>query len=315
MANGRLELKIVKDSNGKPIELDNMSLYAAKALNTFLNSLIQIIEGMDEKDRDGIRIQIVKGSACVVASGPETKINVLENDFDEVADNTSSKKDLVHNWKFIQKTIIANGLDYEINFYDSKNVKRPVVKKLKESHVFRVKTTRKKSDTNISFLKGKLMEIGGLKPNFHLFHNDIESIIHCDEVSAQKINKFLYQEISISTWAKVIPGSKPHYTYCDLYVNQDDFVKEIKTFINGNKKLSESEEFVSIHDKFKSYIDNQDFGRLKKIMRLYDHTSTDVSTLKSILVITKSFKKNEQISGIRQSIKDILEKKIGHSLI
>ena len=49
-------------------------------------------------------------------------------------------------------------------------------------------------------------------------------------------------------------------------------------------------------------------------MRLYNHTSTDVSTLKTILVITKSFKNNDQISVIRQSIKDILEK-IGHSLI
>lgn len=315
MAKGKLELKIVKDSNGKKIELENMSLGAAKSLNTFLESLINMIDSMPQKDKEGIRIQIVKGSACVVAEGPEAKINVLETGFEDVANNTSTNKEFVNNWKFIQSVILANGLGYEVNFYDSHNTKKPVIEKIKANRVFRVKAKkRNKSDTNVVFLKGKLMEIGGFKPNFHLFQNNELSVIHCDEVGAQSINRFLYKEIYISTWCKKIPGSKPHYTFCDNYTDEQD-LKKFKTLFDLNLKASESEEFVNIHDYFKSYVANNDLGRFKKIMRIYNHQSTSIGTLKALLVITKSFKNHETISGMRNSIKELLESKIGRKLI
>jgi hypothetical protein len=312
MENGKLEFKIVEDSNGKSIELDNLSIYSAKALSVFLDSILKIVDAMP--DKEGIKIRVVKGSAGVIAEGPETKMAITATDFKEVIERTSDKKSVVDPWKAVQNLILKNGLKFEVNYYPKNNNKQPLLDQIKVKRLFRVKPKRKKSDTTVVFIKAKLMQNGGKNPNFHLHIDGEEKVIHCDEKIALRVNSFLYKDVLISAWCKAAKGSKPHYTFCDIYIHEKDF-SEFDEFITNNNKLTASEEFISIHDKFNSFLEKNDFPKIKKLFRLYNHVSTDAGNLKALLVITKAFKDHPEIKEVRTEIKDLLEKKLGRKII
>jgi hypothetical protein len=315
MNTGTLELKITSDSNGKSVELDNLSIQAAKSLKIFLDSLINIADSVPIKNRDSLKIKVKKGSASVSIEGFTSDIETIGEKFDEVASNKSSNKELVNSWRAIQHVIHLNGLNYEANISTPQKGIISLIDKIKLGKEFKTKVKRNKSDTNIAFLKGKLIAIGGLNPNFHLYNeNQEETIIHCDEETAKRINSFLYNEIYVSTWCKSVPGVKPNHTYGDLYVNESTFI-EFRDFITKGKSKNDSEEFIKIHDKIKAIIEQQDFKKLRKFLRLYNHSSVDSTTLKTILVNTKAFSNNPEISDIRNNMKDILEKKVGNPLI
>lgn len=313
MSKNKLEFKIVKDSNGKKIDLDNLSLGSAKALATFLNSIIKIIEALP--DNDGIRFKVQAGSALVTAEGPEQKMLKLENDFQEVIEHSSRDKDLIEGWKEVQLMLLRNGLTYEVNLYDKHNVKKPLIDQIKVKRIFRVKPkTRKRNPINLNFIKGKLMLNGGKKPNFHIDDNGVEKIIQCpNEITAQKVNTFLYKEVLISAWKKDVVDNKSKYYYCDIYINESDFL-EFEEFVTKNNTLSESQEFVAMHDKFKSALEKSDFAKVRKLMRLYNHSLADIGNMKTVLVITKGLKAHPEIKDLRASIKSILEEKIKKNL-
>lgn len=314
MDTSKLELKIVSDSNGKSIELDNLSILAAKSLNIFLDSLINLVDAVPLENRASLTFQVKKGSACVAVEGFSSGIEYLEKNFEEVVNCKSTNKELVNNWKAIQDVILANGLNYEVNIVTPQKGKVTLIEKIKTSP-FKVKIKRHKADTNIHFLKGKLIAIGGSRPNFHLYNDQQEeTIVQCDEVIAKKISSLLYTEIYVSTWCKKTPGTKPIHTYADAYIHESDFL-EFRNFVTKNIPEKDSEEFIKIHDKIREIVEKQDFGKLKKFMKLFNHSSVEPSTLKTILVNTKAFRNHPNIIGIRNSIKEILEKKIGHPLI
>lgn len=314
MENGKLEFKIVEDGRGNHINMDDLSLVSAKSLSLFLKSIIEIVEAMP--DSDGIRFKIVRGSVGVVAEGPEAKIVSVQTDFNKIIERESEKKETVATWKNVQSLILntgVNGLKYEVNFY-SKGEKVEVVEKLKREKAFRVKVKKKKSDTNLVFFKTTLLQNGGRTPNLRIFHDGEEKVIHCDKSTVERIKNFVYQDVMISAWRKITEGGKPHYTFCDIYKDEEDY-NEIRSFIEKNYDLSESEEFISIHDKAKEYFEKEELGMFRKIMRLYNSPATSVGNLKAVLVVTKAFKDNPKIKDLRDSIKEILEKKIGQSIV
>jgi hypothetical protein len=310
MPTSKIEFKIVKDTNGHDIDLNNMSLAVTRTLLSLLTSLTNIIDLADNNHQ--VNIKIIQGSATLVAEGPEAIIQEVETDFNEVVEHKATNKALVGFWGDIQTVFQANGLEYEANIYKGQ-VKVPVLEKIKTSNTFKPKIRRikKDSETSLSFVTGKLYEVGGKKPNIHVVGNAAENYtIGCDENEAIKVNKFLYKQVYLSAWRKKKSGENPTYTFCDFYVDNNVF-DDFKQFIDENSKLKEVDALVSLHNKLKGFLDSRDFGNMRKFLRLYKHESLDVSTLKTILVITKSFKEEEKISDLRKSIKDILESKIG----
>lgn len=80
-------------------------------------------------------------------------------------------------------------------------------------------------------------------------------------------------------------------------------------------KMTESEHFMQLHDKFKLLLDLKDFKSVNDLMKLYNNDISSVGELKSILVITKSFKENEVIGDTRKEIVKLLEAKLGQPLV
>lgn len=79
--------------------------------------------------------------------------------------------------------------------------------------------------------------------------------------------------------------------------------------------MTESDKFIELHNKIKSFIDVKDFKSVHDLMKYYNDESSSVGDLKTILVITKSFKQNEVIGDTRKKIVALLESKLGQKLV
>lgn len=79
--------------------------------------------------------------------------------------------------------------------------------------------------------------------------------------------------------------------------------------------MKESDKFVKLHDEIKAFLDVKDFKSVNSLMKYYLDDSSSVGDLKTILVITKSFKENEVIGDTRKEIVKLLEAKLGQRLV
>jgi hypothetical protein len=309
MAN-KLEFKITKDLNNKDIDLKSMSLAASKSFLILLESLTKIIELTPNSK--GIKIQIIEGSATAAAIGTASQINDVETEFNDIVNHKSSNKEIVEKWGSLQELFTKNGLQYEANFYKNSK-KTSVLETIKSARKFtpKIKRKRRRSDTNLLFMSGRLIEVGGKKPNIHLLDSsDNRYTINCNEINAKRANRYLYEPINISTWAKIKEGYKSHYEFCDVYGNVETF-NDFKEFM-ADYYLDDDEisSLKKLHYKCKSFLDVQDFGSLRKFMKLFNHPIAEPNALKTILVITSDFKDNDRISGVRQGLKALLDEKI-----
>ena len=80
--------------------------------------------------------------------------------------------------------------------------------------------------------------------------------------------------------------------------------------------MTESDKFVQLHDQIRALIEANDFKSVNDLMQSYiKDKNSSVGSLKTILLITKSFKNNETISASRKEMVLLLEEKLGKKLI
>ena len=79
--------------------------------------------------------------------------------------------------------------------------------------------------------------------------------------------------------------------------------------------MTESDKFVELHNKFKSLLDIKDFVAVNELMTSFNNHQSTIGQLKTILVITKSFKDNEVMSDTRKKTVALLEYKLGKKLV
>jgi hypothetical protein len=82
-----------------------------------------------------------------------------------------------------------------------------------------------------------------------------------------------------------------------------------------NREPTESDKFVELHNKFKSLLDIKDFESVNDLMKSFNNDSSSVGDLKTILLITKSFKGHAIIALTRKNIVALLEHKLGQKLV
>jgi hypothetical protein len=308
MSSGKLKLTITEDSNGQRVHLNSMTLKESKALVVLLDALTTIVE--QSTNGDQVKLQVIDGSVELVADAAEKVIKQIEADFQEVSCNRSANKELVESWRKVQDLVKANGLYYKAVF-DHGGRSVSILDTLINSKRFKAKSNRRKAEYELLFIDGRLNENGGNIPNLHIIDNSGKKYtIDCTEPQARKVNSLLYQPIKLTVWSKVTSIS--NYVFCDFYLEKyvfDDF----SDFIKSNQDDFDS--FLNkLHYKIKGYLDDKDFKTLRQFLRLFIHISSDASTLKTILIITKSFRDNEELKSIRQEIKALLEKKLGRQL-
>lgn len=305
------EIILFKDSEGKPIQLDNLSLDASKSVREILDALINIAEYEKHKNNLNLKIGLENCCAAHKLYGDDNSMEiVLDNIFNVINDNDKRDNEYVSQLNIIHKNISASQTSEIII-----NRKGNLIN-LKDDFIkpFRVKRTRNKIKNNfkIEFIKGKLQQNGGKKPNFHLEVNHGEELtISCDIPDAIKVNKFLYQDIYISAWSK-FNGQKMLYDFSDLYLEKDIYYfRDFKDFFKKLENSKDTEQYHLISKKIKTYYDELDFVSARKFIRLFINENSLPVYLRTILLNSKSFKDEEELSEMLVEIEALLQSKIG----
>ena len=305
MTEEKLEFKITKDANGNDIELTNLSVEATNSLISLLQSMKEIIS--NTPGAENAKIQVVKGSATVMTVAPTEVIQNFQDDFQNVLNKQETNPNIVAPWRQLQNLFQGNGLTYEANFY-TKAKKVSIENQIKKATEFRAKAVKKQAKYELEFVKGKLIELGGKNPNIHILKEGAKTAISCTEIEAIKVNQFIYKEIEISIRKKIVENSV-EYSFCDFY-SDSKYFEEFKELIS-NSYSSELEDFLFLlHFKIKSFLDEKNFGAVLKLIRLFNHVSTDVNILKTILIITKSFSENQKLKEPRILLSHLLKSKL-----
>ncbi|WP_254410965.1 hypothetical protein [Dyadobacter diqingensis] len=314
MPSPTIEIKITKEVDGSDLDLNNMSLRAAKSLVVILealNRMIDVESSAENRAESDVKISVKSGSACVAIVGED--VREIQANIIDVINRDSQKGTYLEEVRNIQKVITANGLTYESSFqFDNETYDFvEILKSIKP-----VRSPRRKNDDkyyDIKFITGKLIENGGKKPNIHVEVEGVKQKISCDEKQAQKVNNLLYSTVMLSAWTGMKSDGKIYYEFCDNYLTKDlydEFRLEIAEIMNGTG----TEPLLRIHEKFKNLIVNQRFGEARKFVRLFTHHLVDKHKMRSMLVASKAFKENGQFKDLISIIVKHLENKTGKKL-
>jgi hypothetical protein len=311
MTQNKLEIKILKDSGENDVSLMAMTLEAAKAFLIIVESITKIVELTPNNEQP--KIQITSGSAVVTIEGE--MIEEIKQEFDQILKSQSSQKELVEQWRRVQKVFAANGLHYEANFFQQ-GEKIPIYDALKNRQKLRSQPIKKKKlQTTLTFLSGKLIAVGGKKPNIHIEtkqdddSNEERITIACTEANAGKAKVYLYQTIRCSLWRQNSGGRK-QFILCDSYHTEDIFL-ELQSFVKEMFEQNEIEALKCLHYRCRDYLNEQDYGRLRKLLRLFTHESTDINILKTILIITQSVKHQERLKSTIDMLQTLFDRQLG----
>lgn len=282
------ELKVVTDQDGKNVSLGDMPIEAAKAFLTFYQAMVTLAElSGDENPRVGIK----SGSAVAIATGKTAEL--IEETYDSVVAGNCVDPDIVKQWREVQAQVQANGFGYEINAVSAKGV-RQLKTDIKQAKTFVKKSVKSKFSNSIKFISGKLTEVGA---NIHVLTDEGEKItIECEEARAIKATKFIFKPIWVAVWArKATNSTSASYELCDVYSNEAQY-NGFKNFFEDLEKENKIAALTAIHRTVKSELAKENFSALRKLFKLWMHSTTDIQTLKIVLVITKAFKDDERLA-------------------
>jgi hypothetical protein len=189
-----------------------------------------------------------------------------------------------------------------------------ILKDLTSSKKLRTKRKEKPPVmTNIEFMTGKLIAVGGKRPNIHVEvgKNEKALIIECNELKANKAKAFLYNKIWLSVWVTK-KGEEKEYVMCDSYwEKQSDIFNDFSRFIAAVENSGdEIESLKMIHYRCQGYQITQEYGIYQKFLRLFNTENTDLNVLKTILVVSRPFKDTEQLGPIIQELDTLFQKKL-----
>lgn len=304
MIKEKIQIILDKYPDGSNIELDNMSLGAAKILLDIVEAFTKIAE---IENNPNIKIGIKSGSACLEID--DAKV-IYDNFLKVVKEEDDRSNDYVNNLLIVQDKVLNSEYSFKAIYTNRLNESVPIINLF--DNKFKQRRERKviKHIFNIDFFKGKLYESGGKIPNFHIEQNGTKFKIKCEEAQAIEVGKFLYKEVKISAWGKLNANNKMTYEFCDIYnANQDDFYGDFKDFIRDNNSMSGTEPLKHIHYKLKTYYSQGKFKESRKFIKLFCNETADVNRLRAILLISKPFKENEHITDLLKIIEVLIEGK------
>lgn len=308
MAESKFEIKITKEVDGSDIELTSMSLHASKSLVSILDAIIKMAES--EPNSSDIKVGVKEGSASVELDAPDPVMESVQGNLAAALDRRATSSGYQEGVKELQKLFKANGLTYESNIFIGKQQIELVefLKGKKKLKARKRKRTGKKLE--FAFLKGRLIENGGVRPNIHVEVNGQKQKIKCNEKQARRVNKFLYADVFVSAWVVADVNDQPEYIFIDNYLQAEIF-DEYRSEIDLIMKGSGTEPLLRIHQKFKELIMNDRLGDARKFLRLFTNVLVDNHMQRTVLVAAKAFRENQRFADLLDTIVKQLELKTG----
>lgn len=308
-----IQLKVETNENNQQFTKDNMSISTVEKFVELASKFALIAKKLNPD----ATFKIVEGSIGLATPFADT----ISTEIDNVIDGESEDQELVKWMREIQNTFQANGHAYSFNVFHNGNVKNyaPIIK---EARQFRAKRKQPlESEFRLNFFRGKLFDAGGRNPNIHIDDTDGngEIKIYCNEKSAQKATKYLYENIYVSAWEELVGDEIVRRKFCEVY-DSFETLSEFKSFHESLSGLQELEILSLIHDKCVSLINNNrkkndgiwvfDLGYIKKFMKPFIHESVDVNVKNTVLIATASFNTTDDL----RSVWNVLHESLKQSL-
>ncbi|NVK27056.1 MAG: hypothetical protein HWE14_03375 [Flavobacteriia bacterium] len=300
-----LEIKLRKDTAGNDVELGNMDLIAAKAVNKILSSLIKIVE--HESDLD-LKIGVEKGSAVQrITSEKEGDIRVVYSKIEAARAAAANRDNAIIKQLNVIQSNIAHFSDYTISYQD-KSLNEPLNINHYFARKFKQKRDRNKEylELEMLFSKGKLIDVGGKNPNLHVQTASELTTISCTKTQAKQLVHSLYEEVYLGCWK--LGSTDP--VLCIAFSSSEIY----DSFYQISEKLSTAsgtQPFHLISNKIEELLDKNDLERTRAFIKLFSHANTPIEHQRPILTMMKAFKNDSNFKDVLKEIEKGVRKKIG----
>ncbi|WP_454060173.1 hypothetical protein [Elizabethkingia ursingii] len=280
------KIRIVSNSDGEEVRLDNISLDAAESLKVFIDSLTGLAKTYSDYDGNSdIKLSLTEGSVIASLVFPEESEDIIK-DIKDITNNASINNDRIKFLKDIQDKIKQNGLSYQVTLTEAGQSTDLTPKfKSKRFPIKRGKLFPLKYE--ILFITGEVFEAGGKSvTNIHISKGEEEFKINCSRQRAQNIN--VYSKVYLSILKRWRKEDNVEYELIDNYLSEEKY--NFYNAIHEEYKLCDSlNKFDFIHNKVVEIVnnDNLDNNELIKLMRLYNNQYSDRGTLRTLLMSIK----------------------------
>ena len=84
--------------------------------------------------------------------------------------------------------------------------------------------------------------------------------------------------------------------------------QSLRDFVEHNTSLEGTEVLKHIHYRVVDYVNEGDFGNLKKFLRLFTSDIVDIQRQRTVLTVLKSYKDSDDIKSLFDSIAGLIQK-------
>ncbi len=308
----KIEFHIENSVKGGETHLEALTIEETNALIEILTALRNI--AIHDWSND-IKIGVINESACALIDGDTETMDGIHQNILKVVYNEKDRDNVyVENLLRIKEQVKERDLDMRIVYRKGNDVKD-----IKEyfDKPFHKRINRKKRESSfiLEFMNGQIKRSGETGGNWIGFSIESKSETHriiSTDSQASLAGKFLFKNDSkIAVWGKIDNTGRVHYTCSDIYVDGTDidYYEEFKSYFKDFFKLSEVERIKSIHYQLKSYYSQDLIGHAKKFIRLFLHSEVEAGYLLSILLLSKKYKKREELKDLLDSAEKLLSEK------
>ncbi len=301
----------LEEAGGELVSLEKMSAEALSSFLAVVGSFKALIE--DQFDQSKLVYGIVEGSASFEVKSINNSIDSIYVNLNKTIRDGSENKLITSKLKTIQGYLKDENLIFRFNYY--KNGEKPV--DLKEKVVSsRIKHKRSKREFyyQLEIKSGLVNQVGGNNPNYHLDHgNSDKYTIFCTKEEAQNVNKHLYKNIKVLVLAKVYNKIDKFDVYSHKEIIDNYIFNHLSEFLRNYNRISD---LISKLDYFYDFVfelsKNNEIliGFLKYTLIGFNSNEFHPSELKTVLVLSKSFKDIPFIENERRSLLDTYNKLI-----
>lgn len=291
-----LKIKILSNSNGEKVSLNNISIDAADALKIFIESLSDFAKSYN--DNSDVKLSMKDGSIETILTYPADKTEISE-DIDEIITGKSFETHRTKLFKNIQDKIKLNGLEYSVLLKEN-DIEKDLTKNFKDKNFPLRRGKKVQLKFEIIFLHGEIFEAGGKsKTNVHITVGDKDFKIDCTKPQATAMGG-VYNKVNLSVLKKWRTESNIEYILIENYSKEKDY-DYFKKLHEEFKKKNTLEKYDYLHDKVVEILedDNIHSNNIIKLLRLYNnqYTDKDRGILRTLLMSIKPIlKENDEIS-------------------
>jgi len=305
----QLEIAL-KEANGESVSLKLMTPDALESFMLVMSSLKAIAESLTIKDN--LNFSISEGSAQCVLEAPQDSMEIIYEELDIAIKGESEDKDVTSNLRSIQDQIKRENYKYRFLYKRSNKPPIDLYSALFNSKRITVKRKRNQYEYKLKIKSGFFNQLGGNTPNYHFDYGGGEKItIGCTVNQAKKINQYIYSNIQALLLCKEWYAEDKKDEYTHKAVLDEEYVNHIKTYLNSYNKENELLRKLRLTHEFidKMFNENKGHKILFYLLLAFNDKHFHLSELKTLLVISKSFREEDDIEKVRKALLETYEEK------